>query len=123
MIGLPNLRLIGASQDSNGDTVALIEDIDTKDQDVFDVGQSPYGKGTIIDIQNDKVVIENSDGSISILQQKNNISSDDNDPSSGDSTINDNYLQFFDYFHPQESPEPEDTLPAEAVEDTEMRDE
>ncbi|MCC6932625.1 MAG: hypothetical protein IT292_05155 [Deltaproteobacteria bacterium] len=70
-IGLPKLRLVGSSQDSNGDTVALIENTDTKEQDVFDVDQSPFNVGNIIDIANDRVTIEYPDGRVEVLSNKN----------------------------------------------------
>lgn len=115
-IGLPKLRLVGASQDSNGDTVALIENSETHDQDVFDVNQSPFNVGNIIDIQNDKVVIEHEDGTIETLMQKNTVIPDNEEVTEIPADFpgsEEYYNQFFDIPEHPEDVQPDPNLPIE----------
>ncbi|MCC6933266.1 MAG: hypothetical protein IT292_08435 [Deltaproteobacteria bacterium] len=68
-IAAPNIRLIGAVMEENGQTMAIIENVKTKEQDVFDLGQNAFGTGEIIEIQDNMVVFEDENGQLVPVEQ------------------------------------------------------
>lgn len=62
VIGVPGLRLVSASLEPSGDTIAIIENKETGNQVVVDLNSNVFGAGTVIDIQNGEVSIEENNG-------------------------------------------------------------
>lgn len=57
----PKLRLVGTNAGSAGTSIAIIEDQNKNEQDVFELNESVFGNGRLIEILPEKVKLQYSD--------------------------------------------------------------
>lgn len=69
-IGMPNLRLVGLHKDKTNNSIAIIEDQDTKKQDVFSEAMSTFGKAMLTKISSDSVTIQSEGESYTLRPSK-----------------------------------------------------
>lgn len=59
-LGIPNLRLVGLHKDNANKSIAIIENQDTKSQDVFSEAMSVFGNATLTQINSDSVILKDA---------------------------------------------------------------